>query len=92
MEAISGDVIGVDWRTPIDAVSRERGVQGNLDPALLLGPWSRVEEQTRAIVSLANGRPGHVFNLGHGVLPETEPETLGRVRALVHELTEKVAA
>jgi uroporphyrinogen decarboxylase len=92
MEAISGDVIGVDWRTPIDAVSRERGVQGNLDPALLLGPWARVEEQTRAILRLAGGRPGHVFNLGHGVLPETVPETLGRVRALVHELTEKVAA
>jgi uroporphyrinogen decarboxylase len=92
MEAISGDVIGVDWRTPIDAVSRDRGVQGNLDPALLLGPWGRVEEQTRTILRLADGRPGHVFNLGHGVLPDTDPEVLGRLRALVHELTEKVAA
>jgi uroporphyrinogen decarboxylase len=92
LEAVSGDVIGVDWRTPIEAVTRERGVQGNLDPALLLGPWSRVEHQTRAILTLAMGRPGHIFNLGHGVLPDTDPEALGRLRALVHELTEKVAA
>ena len=92
MEAISADVIGVDWRTPIDAVSRDHGVQGNLDPALLLGPWARVEEQTRAILRLADGRPGHVFNLGHGVLPDTDPEALARLRALVHELTERVAA
>jgi uroporphyrinogen decarboxylase len=92
MEAISGDVIGVDWRTQIDEVSRDRGVQGNLDPALLLAPWSRVEEQTRAILALAEGRPGHIFNLGHGVLPDTDPDALGRLRALVHELTQKVAA
>jgi uroporphyrinogen decarboxylase len=90
MESLAGDVIGVDWRTPIDAVSRARGVQGNLDPALLLGPWSRVEEETRAILALADGRPGHVFNLGHGVLPETDPADLGRLRELVHEVTEKV--
>ena len=92
MESIGGDVIGVDWRTPLDSVSRDRGVQGNLDPALLLGPWSRVEEQTRAILALADGRPGHIFNLGHGVLPDTDPAALGRLRALVHELTQKVAA
>jgi uroporphyrinogen decarboxylase len=90
MESIVGDVIGVDWRTPIDAVSRERGVQGNLDPALLLGPWSRVEKEARAILALADGRPGHIFNLGHGVLPETDPADLGRLRELVHEVTEKV--
>jgi uroporphyrinogen decarboxylase len=92
MESVAGDVIGVDWRTPIDAVSRERGVQGNLDPALLLGPWPRVEEETRAILALAEGRPGHIFNLGHGVLPDTDPADLGRLRALVHELTQKVPA
>jgi uroporphyrinogen decarboxylase len=92
IQSIAGDVIGVDWRTPIDAVSRERGVQGNLDPALLLGPWSRAEEETREILALAEGRPGHIFNLGHGVLPDTDPADLGRLRALVHELTERVAA
>jgi uroporphyrinogen decarboxylase len=90
MESIAGDVIGVDWRTPIDAVSRGHGVQGNLDPALLLGPWPRVEEEARAILALAEGRPGHIFNLGHGVLPETDPADLGRLRELVHEVTEKV--
>jgi uroporphyrinogen decarboxylase len=90
IQSISGDVIGVDWRTSIDTVSRERGVQGNLDPALLLGPWVRVEEETRTILALADGRPGHIFNLGHGVLPETDPADLGRLRELVHEVTEKV--
>jgi uroporphyrinogen decarboxylase len=90
MESTAGDVIGVDWRTPINAVSRGRGVQGNLDPALLLGPWPRVEEEARAILALADGRPGHIFNLGHGVLPETDPADLGRLRELVHEVTEKV--
>jgi uroporphyrinogen decarboxylase len=90
MESLAGDVIGVDWRTPINAVSRGRGVQGNLDPALLLGPWPRVEEEARAILALADGRPGHIFNLGHGVLPETDPADLGRLRELVHEVTEKV--
>jgi uroporphyrinogen decarboxylase len=92
MHAVSGDVIGVDWRTPVDAVSPDRGVQGNLDPALLLGPWSRVEQQTREILALTEGRPGHVFNLGHGVLPDTEPADLRRLRELVHEVTQKVAA
>jgi uroporphyrinogen decarboxylase len=92
LEAIGGDVIGVDWRTPLDAVSPERGVQGNLDPALLLGPWTRVEHQTRAILTFGVNRPGHIFNLGHGVLPETDPADLGRLRELVHELTQRLAA
>jgi uroporphyrinogen decarboxylase len=73
-------------------VTRERGVQGNLDPALLLGPWSRVEHQTRAILTLTLDRPGHIFNLGHGVLPDTDPADLGRLRELVHALTQKVPA
>ena len=92
MHAVSGDVIGVDWRTPLDEVSPDRGVQGNLDPALLLGPWSRVEGQTREILALTDRRPGHIFNLGHGVLPDTDPADLRRLRELVHELTQKVAA
>ena len=91
MAAAGGDVIGLDWRIPLDRgwdeVGDERGVQGNLDPALLLAPWERIEAETRAILDRAGGRPGHVFNLGHGVPPETDPAVLGRLRDLVHEAT-----
>ena len=61
----------------------DRGVQGNLDPAVLLGPWSRIEAAVRDVLRRAGGRPGHIFNLGHGVLPSTDPDVLGRVRELV---------
>ena len=89
MSAAGGDVIGLDWRIPLDRgwaeVGDDRGVQGNLDPALLLGPWERIEAETRAILGRAGGRPGHVFNLGHGVPPETDPAVLRRLTELVHE-------
>src|SRR6266536_1306496 len=89
--AAGGDVIGVDWRIPIDhaweLIGPERGVQGNLDPALLLGPWERVETAALRILEAVHGRPGHVFNLGHGVLPETDPGDLRRLVELVHERT-----
>jgi uroporphyrinogen decarboxylase len=91
MASAGGDVIGLDWRIPLDRgwteVGDDRGVQGNLEPALLLGPWERIEAATRDILRRAGGRPGHVFNLGHGVPPETDPVVLGRVRELVHEAT-----
>jgi uroporphyrinogen decarboxylase len=94
MSAAGGDVIGLDWRVPLDEgwdlVGDERGVQGNLDPAVLLGPWERIEAGTRDVVARAVGRAGHVFNLGHGVLPDTDPAVLGRLRELVHELTTEV--
>jgi uroporphyrinogen decarboxylase len=84
-----GDVIGLDWRMPLDAgwetIGHERGVQGNLDPAALLGPWARVEASTRDVLDRAAGRPGHIFNLGHGVLPQTDPEIVTRLTALVQE-------
>ena len=77
MAAAGGDVIGLDWRIPLgegwERVGSDRGVQGNLDPALLLGSWDRVERATDAILEAAGGRPGHIFNLGHGVLPSTDP-------------------
>jgi uroporphyrinogen decarboxylase len=95
MAAAGGDVIGLDWRVPLDhgwdRVGHDRGIQGNLDPALLLGPWDRVAAGVDAILRAAGGRPGHIFNLGHGVLPETDPDALGRLRELVHERTAAVA-
>ena len=91
MAQAGGDVIGLDWRIPLDRgwseVGPDRGVQGNLDPALLLGPWERIEAETRAILERAGGRPGHVFNLGHGVPPETDPPVLRRLTDFVHEAT-----
>jgi uroporphyrinogen decarboxylase len=88
MAEAGGDVIGLDWRIPIDRgwelVGFDRGVQGNLDPALLLGPFERVEAAANAILAAVDGRPGHIFNLGHGVLPETDPADLHRLVELVH--------
>jgi len=86
-----GDVIGLDWRVPLDTgwavVGAGRGVQGNLDPAVLLGPWERVEAAALDVLARAGGRPGHIFNLGHGVLPQTDPAVLGRLVELVHDRT-----
>lgn len=89
MAEVGADVVGVDWRTSIsDARARTGGkvaLQGNLDPALCLGSWETVEREVRAVLANNNGHPGHIFNLGHGVLPQTNPEILERVVALVHE-------
>jgi len=86
-----GDAIGLDWRTPLDAgwlvVGEDRAVQGNLDPAALLGPWERVERGALDVLARAGGRPGHVFNLGHGVLPQTDPDVLTRLVSFVGEHT-----
>ena len=94
--AAGGDVIGLDWRVPLDEgwarVGHDRGVQGNLDPALLLGPWERVQSGVESILRAADGRPGHIFNLGHGVLPDTDPAVLRQLRELVHERTAAVPA
>ena len=91
MADAGGDVIGLDWRIALDRgwseVGDERGVQGNLEPALLLASWERVEAATRDILDRAAGRPGHVFNLGHGVPPETDPAVLRRLTDYVHEAT-----
>jgi uroporphyrinogen decarboxylase len=90
-----GDAIGLDWRLPLDegwALVPGRAVQGNLDPAALLAPWDVVEREARDVLERAGGRPGHVFNLGHGVLPETDPDVLTRLVALVRERTETAVA
>ena len=95
MAAAGGDVIGLDWRLPLDdgwALAGDRAVQGNLDPAVLTAPWDVVEREALHVLARADGRPGHIFNLGHGVLPETEPSNLTRLVELVRERTEAVVA
>jgi uroporphyrinogen decarboxylase len=81
-------VVGVDWRVPLDEARARLGpdvaVQGNLDPAVCLAPWPAVEEAALDVLAANGGRPGHIFNLGHGVLPETDPTVLERLVELVH--------
>jgi uroporphyrinogen decarboxylase len=91
MAVAGGDAIGLDWRVPLDegwaAVGNDRAVQGNLDPAALLAPWPRIEWAAEDVLARAGGKSGHVFNLGHGVIPETSPSDLSRLVELVHERT-----
>jgi len=86
-----GDVIGLDWRLRLDSgwsvVGEDRGVQGNLDPTVLLGPWERIEAAALDVLARAGGRAGHIFNLGHGVLPQTDPGVLTQLAGFVHERT-----
>jgi uroporphyrinogen decarboxylase len=85
------EVVSVDWRIGLaDAWTRvgDRGVQGNLDPAACLAPFDVVAARARAILADAGGRPGHVFNLGHGVLAGTDADTLARLTELVRRETE----
>ncbi len=88
MATAGSGVVGVDWRVPLDQARLRVGpgvaVQGNLDPALCLGSWEVAEAETREVIRLAGDAPGHVFNLGHGVLPTTDPAILERVVELVH--------
>jgi uroporphyrinogen decarboxylase len=93
--AAGGDVIGLDWRLPLDvgwALVPDRAVQGNVDPAALLASWEVVEREALDVLDRAAGRPGHVFNLGHGVLPATDPDLLTRLVALVRERTTTAVA
>ena len=93
LAAAGGDVIGLDWRLPLDAggsLVPGRAAQGNLDPAAVTAPWEVVEREALDVLARAAGRPGHIFNLGHGVLPETDPDHLTRLVALVRERTEAV--
>jgi uroporphyrinogen decarboxylase len=83
------DVVGVDFRVPLDEAARRVGpgkaLQGNLDPALVFAPWEAVAPRVRATLEAGRAAEGHVFNLGHGVLPTTDPDMLARVVDLVHE-------
>jgi uroporphyrinogen decarboxylase len=89
MAGTGATVVGVDWRTPLDVATRRVGpnhaLQGNLDPCTLLAPWPVIETEVRRVLREGAAAPGHVFNLGHGVLPETDPDILTRIVALVHE-------
>lgn len=89
MKAAGGDVIGVDWRLPLDEawaiVGEDRGIQGNLDPTALLGPRQRLMAAADDVLRRAGGRPGHIFNLGHGVLPNTDLEHVQALARHVHQ-------
>lgn len=93
MAGAGTEVIGVDYRVNLgDAIERVGGgmpVQGNLDPALLFAPWEVVEREVRRILDEGRAAPGHIFNLGHGVLPDTDPVVLTRVVELVHEVSSR---
>ncbi len=89
MTEAGGDVIGIDWRIPLDEawdrIGHERAVQGNLDPTLLLGPIERMLEGAEEVLQRAANRPGHIFNLGHGILPETPVEHVQALAQFVHQ-------
>jgi len=90
MGEAGADVVGVDWRVPLAEAARRIGpgkaVQGNLDPTTLFAPWPVIDRRVRDILASGSQAEGHVFNLGHGVLPETDPDVLTRVVELIHEL------
>ena len=88
MATAGGDVIGADWRIPLDdaweLIGPDRAIQGNLDPTLLLGPMERMMDGADDVLRRAAGRPGHIFNLGHGILPETPVENVQALAHFVH--------
>jgi uroporphyrinogen decarboxylase len=88
MGEAGADVVGVDWRVPLDEAVRRvdpgKALQGNLDPAVLLAPWEVIEQRAIQVLDAGRTAEGHVFNLGHGVLPQTDPDVLARLADLVH--------
>jgi uroporphyrinogen decarboxylase len=90
MHSIGADVMGVDWRIPLDEAERRLGggvpLQGNIDPALLAAPWAVLEAHVLDVIDRGKSAPSHVLNLGHGVPPETDPDVLTRIVELVHGL------
>jgi uroporphyrinogen decarboxylase len=96
MGEAGADVVGVDWRVPLDEAARRigpgRALQGNLDPALLLAPWPVIEERAGDVLDRGRAAEGHIFNLGHGVLPSTDPGVLARLVDYVHAASASPAA
>jgi uroporphyrinogen decarboxylase len=89
MGEVGADVVGVDWRVPLDEAATRvplgKALQGNLDPAVLLAPWEIVAERAAEVLRRGRTAEGHIFNLGHGVLPSTDPDMLTRLVDFVHE-------
>ncbi|HZP97072.1 MAG TPA: uroporphyrinogen decarboxylase [Candidatus Limnocylindria bacterium] len=95
LASVDCEAVSVDWRAPLDDAWHaigDKAIQGNLEPAVCLAPWEVVEQRALDVLRRAGGRPGHVFNLGHGVLAETDADVLARLAALVHERGAAVAA
>jgi uroporphyrinogen decarboxylase len=93
MAAVGGTVMGLDWRIPLDQgwkrVGHDRAVQGNLDPTTLFAPRNIIQKRAKLVIDQAAGRPGHIFNLGHGILPETPEEEVQALVDFVHNSTRK---
>jgi uroporphyrinogen decarboxylase len=91
MTQAGADVVGVDWRVPLEAAATRVGpgvaLQGNLDPATVFAPWPAIADRARDVLRRGAAAEGHIFNLGHGVLPDTDPDVLTRLVELVHEET-----
>ncbi len=91
--ACGGDVVGADWRMPLDAawdkIGHDRAIMGNLDPVSLLAPWRELKARIDDVLAQANGRSGHIFNLGHGIFPNTPTDNVRRLVDYVHEQTSK---
>ena len=96
MGEAGADVVGVDWRVPLDEAVRRvepgKALQGNLDPAILLAPWDEIERRAKDVIGRGRTAEGHIFNLGHGVLPATNPDVLARLTELVHEASAREPA
>ena len=96
MSESGAEVIGLDWRVPLDegwrTVGHQHAVQGNLDPVILFATWMEVRQRAANILRLADGRPGHIFNLGHGILPHTPVDNLKNLAEFVHQFSTSAIA
>ena len=92
MAEAGGDIVGVDWRIDLNSawerITTGAGVQGNLDPFALTAPWDILRTKAIKVLDAAGGRPGHIFNLGHGILPSTPEDSVKALADLVHEYTQ----
>jgi uroporphyrinogen decarboxylase len=91
VSASGGFVVGVDWRMLLywlwSRTGEDRAIQGNIEPAALLAHWRELKPRVDDVLAQAGGRPGHIFNLGHGIFPDTQPDTVRRLVDYVHEKT-----